>query len=216
MDSFQKNIQSGYDMVAADYTRRFLNEQDQKPMDQQMLRRFAEDVRGKGPVCDLGCGPGMIAAWLQDHCALNDLLGVDLSSRFVEEARKLHPRIEFHQGDMLALDFPADSWAGVTAFYSLIHIPRERVVEALKEIHRVLKPGGLLLLTFHIGSDMLHVEEFLDQPVNMDFLYFETGEMEGYLREAGYVGIESYERDPYAPEVEYQSRRAYIFGRKKH
>jgi len=215
MDSFQKSIQSGYDKVAAEYARRFLNEQDQKPMDQRMLRRFADEVRGKGPVCDLGCGPGMIAAWLQDHCALTDLLGVDLSPNFVEEARKLHPCIKFQQGDMLALDFPDDSWAGVAAFYSLIHIPRERVVEALKEIKRVLKPGGLLLLTFHIGNEALHVEEFLGQPVNMDFLYFKTREMEGYLREAGYVGIESSERDPYAPDVEYQSRRAYIFARKK-
>jgi len=216
MDPNQKNIQSGYDKVAAEYAQRFLDEQAYKPKDQEMLQRFADEVRGKGPVCDLGCGPGQIAAWLHNHCGLDDLLGVDLSPRFVEEARKLHPQIAFQQGDMLRLDFPDDAWAGVAAFYSIIHIPRERVVEALKEIRRVLKPGGVLLLTFHIGNEVLHVEEFLEQPVDMFSVFFKPAEMEGYLREAGYENIKTFVREPYAPEVEYQSKRAYIFGRKNY
>jgi ubiquinone/menaquinone biosynthesis C-methylase UbiE len=214
MDLKKKNIQSGYDKIAAEYAQRFLDEQAHKPMDQEMLQRFADEVRGKGVVCDMGCGPGQIAAWLQEHCGLDDLLGVDLSPRFIEEARKLHPQIEFHRGDMLCLDYPDDAWAGVTAFYYLIHIPRERVVEALKEIRRVLKPGGVLLLTFHIGSEVMRVEEFLEQSVDMFCVFFEPEEMEAYLREAGYDGIESFVRKPYSPEVEYQSRRAYIFARK--
>lgn len=214
MDLKKTNIQAGYDKIAAEYARRFVDEQAGKPMDQQMLQRFADEVRSKGLVCDMGCGPGQIAAWLQEHCGLDDLLGVDLSPRLVEEARKLHPQIEFHRGDMLRLDYFDDAWAGVAAFYCLIHIPRERVVEALKEIRRVLKPGGVLLLTFHIGSEVLHVEEFLEQSVDMFCVFFEPEEMEGYLREAGYEGIETFVREPYAPEVEYQSRRAYIFARK--
>jgi SAM-dependent methyltransferase len=214
MEPIKKDIQSGYDKVSAAYAQAFIDEQEKKPMDREMLHRFADEVRGKGPVCDLGCGPGQIAAYLHDHCDLPDLLGVDLSSRFIEEAQKLHPGITFQQGDMLHLDVDDNSWAGATAFYCLIHIPHPQIVDALKVIKRALKPGGVLLLTFHIGDEILHVDKFFDQDVSMDFIHFQPDEMEGYLKAAGYEQIEMTVRDPYALEVEYQSHRAYIFAYK--
>lgn len=214
MEPVQKDIQSGYDRVAAEYARRFEDEQASKPMDREMLQRFADEVRGRGGVCDIGCGPGQIAAWLYENCGLKDVTGIDLSPRFVEEARRMHPQIEFRQGDMLKLDVPDGAWVGVTAFYCLIHIPHDRMVDALKEIGRALQPGGVLLLTFHIGSEIKHIDEWFDQPVSMDFIFFEPAEMEGYLKEAGFERIETTIREPYAPEVEHQSRRAYIFARK--
>lgn len=214
MEPIQKDIQQGYDKVAAEYARRFLDEQAKKPADQQMLAHFADEVRGKGPVCDLGCGPGQIAAWLNEHCGLDEVMGIDLSPCFIAEAQRLHPQIEFQQGDMLHLDVADNSWAGATAFYCLIHIPHAQIVDALKEIKRALKPGGVLLLTFHIGSEILHVDKFFEQEVSMDFVLFEPQEMEGYLKAAGYERIETTVRDPYAPEIEHQSHRAYIFARK--
>lgn len=214
MEPNQKDIQQGYDKVAAEYAARFLNEQDTKPMDQQMLRRFADEVRGKGLVCDLGCGPGQVGAWLFDHCGLEQVMGIDLSPRFVEEAQKLHPQMAFQQGDMLNLDVPDNAWAGATAFYCLIHIPHDQIVDALKEIKRALKPGGVLLLTFHIGSETVHINDWFDQQVNMDFVFFEPVEMEGYLKAAGYERIQTTVREPYEPNIEHQSRRAYIFARK--
>ena len=47
-------------------------------------------------------------------------------------------------GGVDALDAPDDAWSGITAFYSLIHTPRERVQAVLKEFQRVLAPGGHL------------------------------------------------------------------------
>lgn len=214
MEPIQKDIQSGYDKAAAAYTSQFINEQDTKPMDQEMLHRFADEVRGKGLVCDLGCGPGQVGAWLHEHCGIKNVVGIDLSPNFIAEARKLHPDLGFRQGDMLALEELDNSWAGATAFYCLIHIPHDQIVDALKEIKRVLKPGGVLLLTFHIGAEILHVDKFFEQDVSMDFVFFQPEEFEGYLRAAGYEKIETTVREPYAPEVEHQSRRAYIFARK--
>jgi ubiquinone/menaquinone biosynthesis C-methylase UbiE len=214
MEPVQSDIQSGYDKAAAAYAHEFIDEQAKKPMDCEMLQRFADEVCGKGVVCDIGCGPGQVGAWLNEHCGVKNVIGIDLSSHFIEEARKLHPQIGFIQGDMLDLELPDNSWAGVVAFYCLIHIPHDQIVDALKEIKRVLKPGGVLLLTFHIGSEILHVDKFFEQDVSMDFIFFQPDEMEDFLKQAGYERIETTVRAPYAPEIEHQSHRAYIFARK--
>ena len=100
-----------------------------------------------------------------------------------------------------------------SAFYSIIHIARTEVVGALRELRRVLRPGGLLLLALHIGDDVLHLDEWLGQAVSVAFFFFRAAEMAGYLKSAGFEVEEITERNPY-PDVEHQSRRAYIFARK--
>ena len=127
----------------------------------------------------------------------------------VTQARLLNPELEIRQGDMLSLDIPDESVAGVVAFYSIIHIPRNDVVRALSELGRCLRPGGRLLMSFHIGDEAVHLKELWEHPVCMDFIFFRTDEMLGLLSEAGFDVEEALERDPY-PDVEYQSRRAYI------
>ncbi|MCP4005813.1 MAG: class I SAM-dependent methyltransferase [bacterium] len=47
------------------------------------------------------------------------------------------------------------------AIYSIIHIPRELVRDALREFRRILAPGGRLLLSFHLGDDTTHLEEWM-------------------------------------------------------
>ena len=79
---------------------------------------------------------------------------------------------------------------------------------------RVLVPGGLLLLSFHIGEDTSHVEDLWGYGVALEINFFRTKTVADYLRLAGFEIDEVVEREPYAPVVEYQSRRAYIFARK--
>ena len=131
----------------------------------------------------------------------------------VEQARRLTPAVEFRQGDLSALDVADGAWAGIAAFYSLIHIPNSDLPQALGELRRALRPGGLLLAACHIGNETLHLDEWWGHTVSVDFHFFQPDEMEGRLREAGFVIEETIERDPY-PEVEHQSRRCYIFARR--
>ncbi len=92
------------------------------PLDRQLLDRFAASFRDVGPACDLGCGPGHVARYLHEQGVR--VCGIDLSPAMIERARRLTPAVEFRQGDMLALDAADESWAGIAAFYSIIHIPR--------------------------------------------------------------------------------------------
>jgi SAM-dependent methyltransferase len=77
----------------------------------------------------------------------------------IAQARRLAPGVDFRQGDMLTLDDPEETWAGLAAIYSMIHIPRDEMARALMELRRVLGPGGILLLAFHSGDDVLHLDE---------------------------------------------------------
>jgi SAM-dependent methyltransferase len=159
----------------------------------------------------LGCGPGQIARYL--HRQGVNTLGVDLSPRMVAEAQRLNPDIHFHRGDMLALPDPDHSWGGIAAFYCIIHVPRGQVVDALREMKRVLKPRGMLLVTFHIGHEVEHIDEWWGKPVHLDFAFYQPEEMEGWLKETGYTLEETLVRDP-NPEVEVATKRAYVFARK--
>ena len=206
----QMNIRTSYDIVADEYVRRIYDELQHKPLDRQLLDRFAASVRDIGRACDMGCGPGQITRYLHEHGV--QVCGIDLSPAMVERALALNPGIEFRTGDMMALAEPAGAWAGITAFYSLIHIPRGDMVRTLRELRRVLMPGALLLLSFHIGSETIHLDEWWEQKVCVDFHFFQPAEMSGWLRAAGFEIEELIEREPY-PEIEHQSRRCYIFAR---
>ncbi len=208
----KKKIRRSYNRLADEYVSRIYNELQHKPLDRRLLDQFAVRVRGTGSVCDLGCCPGHVARYLHEHGV--EICGIDLSPELVERAVQLNPGIEFRQGDMYALDSADATWAAIIAFYSIIHIPPSEHLLVLSEIGRVLRPGGLLLLAFHIGDEILHFEELWGQAVSIDFHLFRTEEVADSLRSAGFEVEEIVERDPY-PDVEAQTRRGYILARKQ-
>jgi ubiquinone/menaquinone biosynthesis C-methylase UbiE len=213
MNDNTESIRRSYDQVADEYARRISGELQHKPLDQELLNRFAAAVIGRGEVCDMGCGPGHIARYLRDAGAT--IFGLDLSPRMLEQARQLNPDISFREGNMLALDIPDRTLAGIAAFYAIVNIPKESLPLVFQEMERVLQLGGLLLLAFHTGNETLRLPELWGLPISMDFFLFPTPEIQGFLAGAGFAIQEVIEREPYAPEVEYQSRRAYIFAVKR-
>ena len=212
-----EDVARSYDAVAAEYVERFENELDHKPFDREILDRFAEALRQEGVVCDLGCGPGQIARYL--HGRGVDMCGIDLSAEMIEQARRLNPGLSFEVGDMLALSAADSGWAGISAFYSIIHVPPTSLARALGEMHRTLRPGGLLLLAFHSRDRanperaVAHLDEWWDKKVSVDFFFHARDTMQAALREARLAVEEVLERAPY-PDVEAQTDRTYIFARK--
>jgi ubiquinone/menaquinone biosynthesis C-methylase UbiE len=211
-DNITQSIRESYDRVADEYARRLFNELQHKPLDRELLNRFAAEVLGRGEVCDMGCGPGHVTRYLRD--AGTTAFGLDLSPRMLEQARQLNPDISFLEGNMMALDLQDGRLAGIAAFYAIVNIPKESLTLVFREMERVLQPGGLLLLAFHTGDEVLHEDELWGRPISMDFFFFQPSAIRHYLEAAGLAIEEIIERGPYPPEVEYQSRRAYIFARK--
>jgi SAM-dependent methyltransferase len=209
--SGNQDLVASYDRAAERYAEMFSDELDRKPFDRALLDRFADDVRDRGRVCDLGCGPGHISRYLKARGV--DIFGIDLSSRMVEVASSLNPDLTFRQGDMLALDLPDHTLSGAVAFYSLIHLSRKSVPRALKEILRVLRPYGCLLLSVHGGEGEIHTDEFLGLPVSMDATLFQPDEVAGYVQQAGFSVGNIATRQPY--DFEFQSTRIYVSAMKK-
>lgn len=204
------DIRESYDRAAEAYARHLADELDSKPLDRHLLNRFAEAERARGLVADLGCGPGHISRYLQEQGVA--VCGVDLSSGMIRVAKSLNPGIDFRVGDMHSLDLPDASLVGVVAFYSIVHFETDELGPIFEEIRRVLVPGGMFLLSFHVGAEVTHVDELFGAPVSLDFHFHLPARIIESLNTSRMAVIEHIEREPYSG-VEYPSRRCYLLAK---
>jgi ubiquinone/menaquinone biosynthesis C-methylase UbiE len=184
--AFVAATRDSYDALAAEHADVVASGLDDRPLDRALFAAFAELVRagGNGPVADVGCGPGRVTILLS-RLGL-DAFGIDLSPGMLALARRTYPQLRFEEGSMLALDLPDTSLGGLLAYYSIIHIPWEQRPQVFAEFHRVLAPGGLLMLTFQVGDERGHRAEFLGTPVSLDWYRQQPDEVAELLREAGF------------------------------
>ena len=160
---------------------------------------------------ELGAGPGHVAAYLAERDV--DVSALDLSSAMVDEAKRLFPGLQAVVGDMLDLPYANGSLEGVIAFYSIIHFDDAQLAVAFNEMERVVRATGLVALAFHVGDEVVRREQWWDMPVVLDARFLPVKLVTRLLGEAGFDIVSVDEREPYAPEVEYQSHRAYIVAR---
>lgn len=145
----------------------------------------------KGKALDLGCGTGNYTVEL--HKRGFDVVGVDLSEKMLEIARGKLPDVEFVRASAYNLPFNDESFdlvLSVTMFEFLREPER-----AVREIHRVLKPGGEVIIGTMNGRSLW----FLFKRLKTLFVetayryarFYTPGELEGLLIEQGFRDVES-------------------------
>ena len=202
---------AAYDLVAEDYAELLRGDLAGSEYDRAMLGVFAEQIAraGGGHVGDLGCGPGRIAGYLAGLGM--DVAGIDLSPRMVEVARREHPGARFEVGSMAALPLGDAELAGALAWYSIIHTPDDRQGELFAEFARVVRPGGVVLLAFQVGSDVVHLTHAYGHDLDLRTRRQEPGRVRARLAEAGFVFTSELVRAPVAPE---KVPQAYVMARR--
>ena len=210
----KNSIRAAYDHAAQEYAKRLWHELDGKPFDRLMLRWFAERVPASETILEVGAGPGEVAAFLMEQGAT--CLATDLSPEMVAVGKQCCPELDFEVQDFFNLSYEDESFTAVLAFYAIVNLQLEEVPAMLKEVFRVLKPGGLFFLSFHIKEeeDTVYVENFFSEEQNpLTFYYFDVEDVCDMLKETGFIPMETIIRYPYEGK-EYGSKRAYIIVEK--
>ena len=187
-DTWLSETRSSYDTDACGYAEKVRGLLSEKPYLRVSLAVFAELVRdaGGGPVADVGCGPGYVTRYLHD--AGVDAFGIDLSPEMIAIARRDYPDLRFEVGTMTDLALADNSVAGVLAFWSVIHVPDHAVPGVFEQFCRVLRPGGPLLVGFHVGDETQNTSQgYTGRPINVDSYHRPPSRVVGWLRDAGFA-----------------------------
>ena len=171
-------------------------------IDRNQLEDFVGYINTGKIVLDAGCGSG------RDTNTLRDLgfeaVGVDLSEKLLEEARRSYPGVDFRKGDILNLDFEEGYFDGVWAHASIVHFETDKQVEkALSELTRVLKIGGILHLLVRGGTKNKTETRRDSIAGNYGRFYrnFGKSELEEYIQDRGLeiIKIEKYSESDLDP-----------------
>jgi len=149
-------------------------------------------------VLDVACGPGYVAAAAVSRGAQST--GIDFSSEMVSEARIRYPGVDFREGDAEALSFDDSSFDAVVLNFGMLHLGRPE--QALREAHRVLRPGGRIAFTvwdtpdkavgFGIVISAIQKYGDLNVPIPAGppfFRFSDPEESKRVLNEAGFINV---------------------------
>jgi SAM-dependent methyltransferase len=186
-DGWLEDTRTSYGTVAVSYADYVRDSLDGEPYLRSALALFADLAgTGGGPVADVVCGPGQVTAVL--HELGIDAFGIDLSPAMIDLARRDHPGLRFEVGSMTDLRLADASVAGLLAFWSLIHIPDETVPAVFGHFRRVLRPGGPLLLGFHVGDgSRLKTQGYGGHPMKVWVHRRQPDRVAAWLRDAGFT-----------------------------
>jgi ubiquinone/menaquinone biosynthesis C-methylase UbiE len=177
-----------YDRVADRYADLVRTGLEDLPLEKRLVDHFAHSVveAGRGPVIDVGCGPG----WLTRDLASRGLTvsGIDISTSMLRLARANNPGLGFVAASLTQIPVADGAAAGVFCWYVLHHVPDEDLETAIRELARVIFPGGSLMLGGHVGDSMyVKTEGYGGLPMRVLFARRRPETYAHLLREAGLV-----------------------------
>lgn len=203
---------AAYDTVAEAYAETFPDTRAELPVDLAMIDHFIALLPDGPRVLDAGCGTGRMLPYLAARgCQVQ---GVDLSSEMLRCARRDHGEFPTRVGTLLDLDEPDSTFDGVFSWYSTVHSPDEELRRIVAEFHRVLRPGGHVVLGFQSGSEVIAVgERYRERGLDVTLQRWQrrAGDMAEVLAECGFTVVAQMERAAVGMEREGQ---AVVVGRR--
>lgn len=183
-----KQSSSIYDKIAESYAKEF-----SKPSG--YIDEFLSLIPKNAKILDVGCGVGVDASYMVSEGF--EVIGVDLSKEMLKLAKQKFPKIDFRQQDIRKLDFPPNSFDGILASCSLIHIPKKNVPALLNRFYRMLKENGVIYIALQGGKSE---EIFVNQPFKPDEKLFlniiSFDEIKNLLVNAKFSIVKKYEKQP--------------------
>lgn len=150
---------------------------------QYQLTKFSSLLKGT-KVLDAGCGPGRDVEYFMEDGL--DVVGIDLSKKMIEEAKKNVPKGKFKVMDFRKMKFKDKSFDGIWGMVSLVHVDKKEIEGVLNEFNRVLGEKGVLYLAVYEGKGKKEVKKpEYENEVRIVYLYNQK-EMEKFLMESGF------------------------------
>lgn len=186
-------IRSAYDDVAISYAELVQNTDPEANLNLMMVQELVKSLPSSAQVLDAGCGAGRMITYL-DSLAPLVIEGCDISPSMIELARQSHPDRRFVVADLRSLPFDDASFDGVLAWYSITHTPSSRLPELLAELHRVLRPNGVILLGFQAGDGLRTITGAYGKDVELTAYLHSVSGVVRVLDRVGYHVLANLER----------------------
>jgi ubiquinone/menaquinone biosynthesis C-methylase UbiE len=151
-----KQTSSVYNKIAELYSKQF-----SKPLEH--IKYFLNKIPKNGKILDAGCGAGNNSGYMTLRGF--EVIGIDLSKKMLQLAEQKFPKINFKQIDIKKIKFPPNSFDGILASYSLIHISKKDIPAVLRKLHRFLKKTGILFLVLQEGKTLYQIMK--SNPINL-------------------------------------------------
>ncbi|MCI0637120.1 MAG: methyltransferase domain-containing protein [Actinobacteria bacterium] len=181
-DELHRAIERGYDAIAVRYASHLAGGRGPETYFRRFLDRVVASIPDGGRVLDLGCGAGLIASEL---AARFRVVGVDRSWAQLSLARRAAPKVVLVRADIAEVAFAPETFDGVVAFWSLIHVRRDRHADVLSAVRNWLKPRGVFAGTLGSSdSPEDRDDDFFGAP--MSWSHFDADTNRRLLREAGF------------------------------
>jgi ubiquinone/menaquinone biosynthesis C-methylase UbiE len=178
-------VRSAYDEIAETYA--LANSGDMPGSLVGLGRKLCNHVGLGGHILDVGCGVGRDLQWFKARGA--QVTGVDLSPAMLAQARRA-THAPLYLMDMRCLAFQSASFDGAWCCASLLHLPTCEAPRALNEVRRILKPGGMLMVSLKEGDGEAWTGGYVEG-VKRFFAYYRQPEMLTILANAGFAVRES-------------------------
>ena len=144
---------------------------------------FIKQLKGKN-ILDIGCGTGRDAEYFVNKGL--DVVGIDLSDRFIEISRAKVPNAKFIKMDMRNINFPLESFDGIWAMASLLHIPKIEAINTIKQLRKVLKTNGIIYISVKLGEGEKFIKRDRYKGLEKFFAFYTESEISDLLEKCGF------------------------------